>query len=176
MFKIINEEQTPKAKNVTRKKDSEEVWDGEENIAKFIKYAKSLNNCIGLAANQVSLNGKRFNKNFFVSFNDGFTKLVINPKILEYIGEKTILIEGCITWPGRKIIAERYSTIIVKYFNYKGNQVEEKLTGFDAQVFQHEYNHLQGFNEKFNFSEKIGRNDTCPCGSNKKYKNCCGVT
>lgn len=21
---------------------------------------------------------------------------------------------------------------------------------------------------------KIGRNDVCPCGSNKKYKKCCG--
>jgi uncharacterized protein YecA (UPF0149 family) len=21
---------------------------------------------------------------------------------------------------------------------------------------------------------KIGRNDACPCGSNKKYKKCCG--
>ena len=21
---------------------------------------------------------------------------------------------------------------------------------------------------------KIGRNDPCPCGSGKKYKNCCG--
>ncbi|MBQ1565441.1 MAG: SEC-C domain-containing protein, partial [Clostridia bacterium] len=23
-------------------------------------------------------------------------------------------------------------------------------------------------------SMKIGRNDPCPCGSGKKYKNCCG--
>jgi preprotein translocase subunit SecA len=22
--------------------------------------------------------------------------------------------------------------------------------------------------------KKIGRNDACPCGSGKKYKNCCG--
>ena len=22
--------------------------------------------------------------------------------------------------------------------------------------------------------EKVGRNDPCPCGSGKKYKNCCG--
>ena len=25
-----------------------------------------------------------------------------------------------------------------------------------------------------NDGEKIGRNDPCPCGSGKKYKNCCG--
>ena len=23
-------------------------------------------------------------------------------------------------------------------------------------------------------SQKVGRNDSCPCGSGKKYKNCCG--
>ena len=25
-----------------------------------------------------------------------------------------------------------------------------------------------------NTTPKVGRNDPCPCGSNKKYKNCCG--
>ena len=25
-----------------------------------------------------------------------------------------------------------------------------------------------------NTSPQVGRNDPCPCGSNKKYKNCCG--
>jgi len=25
-------------------------------------------------------------------------------------------------------------------------------------------------------SEKIGRNDPCPCGSGKKYKKCCGTS
>lgn len=25
-------------------------------------------------------------------------------------------------------------------------------------------------------SEKIGRNDSCPCGSGKKYKKCCGTS
>ena len=25
-----------------------------------------------------------------------------------------------------------------------------------------------------NNEPKVGRNDPCPCGSGKKYKNCCG--
>ncbi|MCL2146478.1 MAG: DUF1186 domain-containing protein [Synergistaceae bacterium] len=29
-------------------------------------------------------------------------------------------------------------------------------------------------NEKPDFGYKVGRNDPCPCGSGKKYKNCCG--
>ncbi|WP_295159300.1 SEC-C metal-binding domain-containing protein, partial [Selenomonas sp. AE3005] len=28
--------------------------------------------------------------------------------------------------------------------------------------------------KKAQAAEKIGRNDPCPCGSGKKYKNCCG--
>jgi len=24
--------------------------------------------------------------------------------------------------------------------------------------------------------KKVGRNEKCPCGSGKKYKNCCGAT
>jgi SEC-C motif domain protein len=28
--------------------------------------------------------------------------------------------------------------------------------------------------KNFDSIEKIGRNDLCPCGSNKKYKKCCG--
>ena len=27
---------------------------------------------------------------------------------------------------------------------------------------------------KVNKKEKVGRNDPCPCGSGKKYKQCCG--
>ena len=33
-------------------------------------------------------------------------------------------------------------------------------------------NHL----EAAKFDNKIARNDACPCGSGKKYKNCCGVS
>ncbi|MDR2760856.1 MAG: SEC-C domain-containing protein [Rickettsiales bacterium] len=37
-------------------------------------------------------------------------------------------------------------------------------------------NKSANFQEKFGGAskEKIGRNDPCPCGSGKKYKNCCG--
>jgi preprotein translocase subunit SecA len=28
--------------------------------------------------------------------------------------------------------------------------------------------------EPIKVEKKVGRNDACPCGSGKKYKNCCG--
>ena len=46
----------------------------------------------------------------------------------------------------------------------------------------HEEKKLQAKKEKpfvqktvVNEDKKVGRNDPCPCGSGKKYKNCCGV-
>lgn len=33
---------------------------------------------------------------------------------------------------------------------------------------------LQGIKSEIVMSNKVGRNDPCPCGSNKKYKKCCG--
>ena len=32
-----------------------------------------------------------------------------------------------------------------------------------------------GFNEPSAFGRKVGRNETCPCGSGQKYKTCCGA-
>ena len=31
------------------------------------------------------------------------------------------------------------------------------------------------FNEPSAFGRKVGRNETCPCGSGRKYKTCCGA-
>lgn len=33
--------------------------------------------------------------------------------------------------------------------------------------------HFFSYSKVFFMNEKIGRNDPCPCGSGKKYKNCC---
>ena len=33
---------------------------------------------------------------------------------------------------------------------------------------------LRGFDRTKEFPVKAGRNDPCPCGSEKKYKRCCG--
>ena len=36
--------------------------------------------------------------------------------------------------------------------------------------------HLKTKGTPIKNDKKIGRNDPCPCGSGKKYKNCCGKT
>ena len=47
-------------------------------------------------------------------------------------------------------------------------KMTEKRSELPKQINEKENN--------LNESKKIGRNDPCPCGSNKKYKKCCGRT
>ena len=149
-------------------------------ITEFANYASKLKNRAGLAANQCLLDGVVNNKRYFVIINQSkqYTA-IINPKITSYNGIKSTVIEGCLSYPNKKIKAERYNEISVKYLNLDGEEKTEKINGMSAQIFQHEYDHLEG-KEEFVFdgnlkSEKIDRNDPCICGSGKKYKKCCGV-
>lgn len=174
-FEVIEGKQSPKAK-VLMYTDSIRV-----EAAAFLTWAmlNHSKHAIGLAANQCKLKGKVYNKNFFVILGK-INQVYINPEIIEYSGQKTTVMEGCLTWPNKKIKAVRYNDIKVKFTNIDGEEKEEEIPGFYSQVFQHEYNHLQGIAEDVYekggiiAEEKIGRNDPCPCGSSKKYKKCCG--
>lgn len=77
-----------------------------------------------------------------------FWELIIHPKIINYIGKPETKIEGCLTWIGKDIIAKRYPEIEVEYYTLKCEKVRKRITGFMAQVWQHEYNHLMGVEEK----------------------------
>lgn len=182
IFEIIPNEQTPRVSEI------EEIGSFFiQNIKKleaFKDYVHSLSDfAVGLAANQVSLDGERFNLRVF-AIQDIINKnwrLIINPIIDEYIGIKDIKAEGCLTWKGMKIIAERSRAVRVTYYNELGEKIcGEIYKGFNAQVWQHEINHLDGIVEQVverSFETpkpiEVGRNDNCPCGSGKKYKQCC---
>ncbi len=66
-------------------------------------------------------------------------------------------------------------------FNDMTKAIQEETTGalFHVQVEQkierEEAPKITGTNKDAEVEKtKIGRNDPCPCGSGKKYKNCCG--
>ena len=79
-------------------------------------------------------------------------------------------IEGCLSFPDRKVAVPRYSQVIVKADNYGG---EIQFSGLWARIIQHEVEHLDGRGIWGNLI--IGRHDPCPCGSGKKHKKCCGA-
>jgi preprotein translocase subunit SecA len=42
------------------------------------------------------------------------------------------------------------------------------------QIFQNKKQETDKLNKFYASGFKVGRNDPCPCGSGKKFKNCCG--
>lgn len=181
-FKLITNEQTPMASPLI----APERWipENSELLRSFLHYAKERGDAVGLAANQLALDGERLAHRFFAMMVGDEWRLVIDPHIMDRRGTPETKYEGCLTWPGKKIVAERFHEVTASYYTIDGEYVQaEDFSCFDAQVFQHEYDHLEGVKEKVINSDyrtyrregpKVGRNDPCPCGSGSKYKKCCG--
>ena len=185
-FNIIPNEQTPKVGELDLQLTSEVEGYIEEHRAEleaFLEFAKTQTTAVGLAANQCSLNGKRFMVCAFALRNilNHTWSLVIDPFIYKYVGIKEIKAEGCLTWKGQKILAERSRAVVVDYFDIDSNRHQDELNkGFMGQIWQHEVNHLNGVPEQIVSQSTpdpppitVGRNEKCPCGSNLKYKHCC---
>lgn len=187
----ILERQTPQAPKV-------EVFDEDLRALseRLLEFAQKCDTpkLAGLAATQLSSeDGERVMVNMCVVMQDsGEWVVVVNPEIYKHTDNKEWGREGCLTWPGKYIEAERYLSVSVKYQDIDGNDVFHAAMDFEAAVWQHEINHLQGVRERvvhpktgkiYGLSlndvgqivnkNKVGRNDPCPCGSGRKYKKCC---
>lgn len=190
MYDVILGEQTPKVDKI----ENPVAW-LEENkalVRSFLSYAKTRTNAIGLAANQVSKDGERLMERMFCSRAEGTSqgdwKVYINPRVVKTYGDLQDFTEGCLTWPTQKVLAKRYLRVDVEYYDINGMFILDELSGWEAQVWQHEQDHLDGIEEvlvsKKSFtihSNKIGRNEPCPCGKEVdgkpvKYKKCCWRT
>jgi peptide deformylase len=73
-----------------------------------------------------------------------YARIVINPVIVSSSWLKTIMIEECLSEPGVKKKIQRSYSLKVKYYNHNRKEVSDTISGFEARVFQHEYDHLQG--------------------------------
>jgi peptide deformylase len=52
--------------------------------------------------------------------------------------------EGCLSFPGMDGPVERSKWIKVEAMNMKGKKFKRKFTDWEARIFQHEYDHLDG--------------------------------
>ena len=86
---------------------------------------------IGLAANQVELDAQIF---------------IINPKITHVTDTTVIGEEGCLSFPFLYIKVKRPAGLIVECFDSKQQEQTIELTGWNARIFGHEYDHLYGIN------------------------------
>jgi peptide deformylase len=180
---VIPDQQTPRVPEI---EDIELFFiQNIKELQEFKDYVYTRFDAVGLAANQTNINGERFMARAFalreININALNWRLIIDPHIIEYIGIKEIKTEGCLTWKGKIIVAERNRAIRVSYYDEIGQSINNELHfGFEGQIWQHEINHLNGVEERIEergFIEpkpiSVGRNDKCPCNSGKKYKHCC---
>lgn len=93
--------------------------------------------CVGMAANMIGV------KKNIIIVNMGFMDVVMfNPVIIKkdtpYETE-----EGCLSLEGvRK--TTRYQNIEVEYYDFAWKKQRQKLSGWTAQICQHEIDHLAG--------------------------------
>ena len=169
------------------------VEEGLEIAAELFKILNERGDGIGLAANQVGIDAA------VAVLNVREPIILINPKILSKENEIPYY-EGCLSFPKKGCHTKRYETIHIQTAQEESGWVfSGALSGSDGKgswekhdaendelrlletiCVQHEIDHLNGMtihdrqmittivNEL-----KIGRNDPCSCGSEKKYKKCC---
>lgn len=181
MMKIILNEQTPPSTDMINTKKW--ILKNKDKLHSFLAFSRSKKKAAALASNQVAFYGERIFDRFFsirTRKENNNWDLIINPKIKSVNGDLKEIEERCLTWPGKVIVANRHPGIIVSYWDQDCNFIEnEFIENYEAQVWQHEIDHLNGKQEEFKpikEERKIslpGRNDKCPCGSNKKFKKCC---
>ena len=70
--------------------------------------------------------------------------VIINPRILNRSKETVNDWEGCLSLPGIRGSVPRYKKITVEFTDNVGGKHTLRLTGFQARVFQHEIDHLDG--------------------------------
>lgn len=96
------------------------------------------NKGVGLAAPQIGIHERYF----IISYN-GKKLVCIDPKIQKATGEQ-IFEEGCLSFPDFFKEITRPSEIKVSFLNENGNKRVTRLKGFEATIFQHELDHLNG--------------------------------
>ena len=194
MKKVINcfKENNPVINKKLRKVSVDE---GLEIAKELFNILSERKDGLGLAANQIGYDAS------VAVVNVKEPIILINPVIKEQWDEVPYY-EGCLSYPQKGIKTKRYRNVIVHteqeegdlYFSGvetpgegKGSwenpakNKDDELRLLESICVQHEIDHLNGAtildredkSEPIVVKTKIGRNDPCYCGSEKKYKKCC---
>lgn len=94
---------------------------------------------VGLAASQCGI-GLRV----FIARLDSQWTVCVNPEMLSHERDLDAEYEGCLSFPGREIMVERYRVIGVRYQDSDGTVKTKTLKRYDARVWMHEFSHTLG--------------------------------
>ena len=97
---------------------------------------------VGLSANQIGIKERVFVMMYDMDTQETIT--CFNPQIIKESKDEVVMEEGCLSYPELFLDISRSSTIVVKYED-EGKEIhKERLIGFIARIFQHEYDHMEG--------------------------------
>lgn len=123
----------------------EQTFEAENNdktkviVQRLYDTINSLHSAVGLAAPQINSN-----LSIFVMKLGGINMGMINPRILKRRDTQKSE-EGCMSIPGISgVVPDRSVIIDVEFYDPHFNKQRMKLRGFEAVVFAHEYDHLNG--------------------------------
>ena len=93
--------------------------------------------CVGMAANMIGVN-----KRIIAFDNEGEYMVMLNPMIVKQSGVYEAE-EGCLSLTGTRK-AKRFKSIKVQWQNEKLQTRLKTLTGWTAEIIQHELDHCEG--------------------------------
>ena len=97
----------------------------------------NLDHCVGMAANMIGV------KKNIIIVNMGFIDVVMFNPVIVSKRDMYETEEGCLSLDGvRK--TTRYQEIEVEYYDFNWKKQRQKLSGWTAQICQHEIDHLSG--------------------------------
>jgi peptide deformylase len=93
---------------------------------------------VALAAPQIGVR-----KQIFVWALNEDHHVIFNPEIVESDGE-WVYEEGCLSIPGLYVEMLRPKTVLMRGIDVNGNEIEREADEFEARMYQHELDHLNG--------------------------------
>ena len=131
-------------------------------------YAYLLSHTDEIVEGTIAELGKRFNMNEveFLGFVDGINTSLVNGEydLTDFTGESTVRLEFDL----KKLYWNMLDAKAEWLYNLP--QWKTLLTDIERAEIKREYNKTKTVVK----AKKVGRNEACPCGSGKKYKQCCG--
>ncbi len=128
--------------NKTLRQKSLPVKHIDSDVRSLIEQMKEVvrqNNGVGLAAIQVG----EPTRIIICEIDDKFYTF-INPEIIKFFPETSVMEEGCLSLPNIYGEVERSKRITLKAINFDGKKIKMKAFGLLARVIQHEADHLDG--------------------------------
>lgn len=108
-------------------------------LIKELKETMIKENGVGIAAPQIGVHDR-----VIIAEIDSIATAFINPVISNRSFRMIDSEEGCLSVPGTWGMVKRHRSITLTALDEEGNEVVLKPQGFDATIFQHEIDHLDG--------------------------------